>query len=154
MAAFQHSHRHLIAVCLATIPLSFPAAEKSHAVELYRDGQAVLRWDNTITYSTALRIEDQNQNLISDINSDEGNRSFDKGVVSNRFDLLTELGFNTATWGLEISGAAWYDSVYNTSNNHTSPETHNSPSVPHNRFTKATRKVHGRNVELLNAYAR
>ena len=32
----------------------------------------LIRWDNTLKYSTALRLEDQSNTLISDPNQDDG----------------------------------------------------------------------------------
>jgi len=52
-----------------------------------------LRWDNTLKYSDAFRLKDQSRRLIADPNSDDGDRNFDKGIISNRLDLLSELDF-------------------------------------------------------------
>jgi len=54
--------------------------------------------------------------------------------------------------GLRLSGAAWYDSVYNKSNDNDSPFTNNATSVPNDRFTDETRELHGRDAELLDAF--
>src|SRR5512146_854653 len=56
-------------------------------------GDGVFRWDNTIRYSTAVRLSAPNGALLSDPNADDGDRNFDPGVVSNRFDLLSQLDF-------------------------------------------------------------
>jgi hypothetical protein len=74
------------------------------------------------------------------------------GLISNRIDLLSEVDVSYKSVGLRISGAAWYDAVYNQSNDNDSPATANSFSVPHNRFTDATRKLHGRKAEIPDAF--
>ncbi|WP_442975101.1 DUF1302 domain-containing protein, partial [Salmonella enterica] len=55
-------------------------------------------------------------------------------------------------FGARLSGAAWYDTIYNRHNDNDSPATVNSASVGPNEFTDATRKLHGRRAELLDAF--
>ena len=50
-----------------------------------------VRWDNTIKYSAAVRMHEQDAALLGNPNTDDGDRNFGKGLISNRFDLLTEL---------------------------------------------------------------
>lgn len=111
-----------------------------------------LRWDNTVKYSAAYRLQSASPVLTADVNLDDGNRNFDKGIVSNRFDLLSELDVAYRQFGARLSGAAWYDTVYNRSNDNDAPATVNSASVGYNDFTDATRKLHGRRAELLDAF--
>lgn len=111
-----------------------------------------LRWDNTFKYSTAFRVEDQSDTLLADVNYDDGDRNFDKGLISNRLDWLTELDARYKDYGVRVSGAAWYDSVYNQRNDNDSPFTNNSTSAKYNEFTDKTRDVHGRKAELLDAF--
>jgi hypothetical protein len=111
-----------------------------------------IRLDNTFKYSAAYRLKDQSDTLVADVNQDDGNRNFDKGIVSNRFDWLGELDATLPIGGVRVSGAAWYDFVYNEDNDNDSPFTNNSTSVSHNEFTDETRDLHGRNVEVLDAF--
>lgn len=111
-----------------------------------------VRWDNKLKYSAAFRVEDQSDSLLQDINRDDGNRSFDTGPTSNRFDLLSELDVTYRNFGARISAAAWFDSIYNTDNDHDSPATSNSFSVSHDEFTDDTRDLMGRKVELLDGF--
>jgi len=113
---------------------------------------AKVRWDNTIQYSNAFRVRNQNQELLANPNGDDGDRNFGKGLISNRVDLLTEFEASWKNVGMRVSAAAWYDSVYNRSNDNNSPATANSLSVPFNQFTDATRKLHGNQAEILDAY--
>lgn len=114
-----------------------------------------LRWDNTLKYSNAFRLKDKSAVLVGPphgANFDDGDRNFDKGLISNRFDLLSEVDLTYKNVGARLSGAAWYDSVYNRDTDNDSPFTYNALSVPHTRFTEATRKLHGRKGELLDAF--
>ena len=100
-----------------------------------------VRWDNTLKYSNAVRTKSPSAQLTADPNLDDGNRNFGKGIISNRVDLLTELDVGYKDFGARLTGAAWYDTVYNRTNDNNSPATANAYSVPHPRFTGDTRDL-------------
>ncbi|SFB38214.1 Protein of unknown function [Pseudomonas sp. NFIX10] len=114
------------------------------------------RWDNTLKYSSAWRTKSPSSQLTSTgggaLNGDDGDRNFGKGLISSRLDLLSEFDISYQNFGARLSGAAWYDDVYNKKNDNTSPGTVNSTSVDYDHFTDATRKLHGRQGELLDAF--
>lgn len=111
------------------------------------------RWDNTVKYSIGTRLGDQNSELTSNPNTDDGDRNFKEGkLITNRADLLSEFDARYGSFGVSVSADAWYDQVYNKSNYNDSPGTNNNISVPYNQFTNATRDLSGRRVELLNAF--
>ncbi len=126
-----------------------PAAQ---AFEFDTGTDVKARWDNTFRYSAARRLSGQSPALLSNINTDDGNRNFDTGLISNRFDLLSELDVTYKSMGLRVSGAAWYDTLYNRANNNDSPATVNAFTVPYNEFTDATRELHGKQAEILDAF--
>lgn len=134
--------------------LCFPAT--TAATELYRAGDTVLRWDNTVKYSAALRLETPLPALIRGPNGDDGDRNFQPGLVSNRFDLFSLLSISGVaggvTWGAAASGAAWYDTVYNGRNDGAETQPPGFYALP-NTFTKPVRTLHGRRAELLNGFA-
>ncbi len=112
-----------------------------------------VRWDNTLKYSAAFRTEARSDKLIGDPNQDDGDRNFDTGVISNRVDILSELDASyKGQFGVRFSGAGWYDSVYNSSNNNDSPATINHSSTPSNQFARAARDIEGRYAELLDGF--
>ncbi|MBK8595421.1 MAG: DUF1302 domain-containing protein [Holophagales bacterium] len=115
-----------------------------------------IRWDNTVKYSAGLRLKDQDPALVSampaSVNQDDGDRNFDKGLMQNRFDLLSELDVQYKGFGARASAAGWYDFVYNTGNDNTSIYTVNSFSRPAGEFTDVTRDLAGRKIELLDAF--
>ncbi|MEJ5059351.1 MULTISPECIES: DUF1302 domain-containing protein [unclassified Pseudomonas] len=126
-----------------------------------------LRWDNTVKYSSAIRVKNPDDTLTkfapatptsgagpAALNGDDGDRNFKSGrLISNRLDLLSEMDLVFRDdYGLRVSGAAWYDDVYNHKNDNDSPATNNSLSVPYNEFTDDTRDLHGRKAEFLDAF--
>lgn len=126
-----------------------------------------LRWDNTIKYSSAMRVHSPSDKLTqyapapSDgsggpaaLNGDDGDRNFKSGrLISNRLDLLSEMDLVFRDdFGFRLSGAAWYDDVYNHKNDNDSPATSNALSVRYNEFTDDTAKLHGKKAEILDAF--
>lgn len=118
-------------------------------------GDLAVRWDNTIKYSAAWRVADRDSGVEStsyNPNLDDGDRNFAKGLISNRLDVLSELDVTFRNVGARVSGAAWYDAVYNRSNDNDSPLSANSVSVRNDEFARATEKLHGRKAEFLDAF--
>ncbi|TWO72905.1 DUF1302 domain-containing protein [Caenimonas sedimenti] len=120
-----------------------------------------IRWDNTVKYSNAFRLKDRAPGLSStrfgptgvvgpnNINQDDGNNNFSKGLVSNRLDVLSELDVLGPRWGARVSAAAWYDTVYNRSTDNTTTTSNHTPA---SEFAGETRELMGRNAEILDAF--
>ncbi|WP_321911925.1 DUF1302 domain-containing protein [Burkholderia cepacia] len=111
-----------------------------------------VRWDNTLKYSNAFRLKEASPLITSNENLDDGDRNFHRGLISNRFDILSELDASYKSFGGRVSVSAWYDTVYNHSNANNSPQTANAVSVPNNQFVGATRTLNGRDIQLLDAF--
>lgn len=111
-----------------------------------------LQWDTTVKYSAAARVRDRAAVLVANPNLDDGDRNFDKGLISNRLDLLTEADLRWRQWGARISGAGWVDAVYRGQSDNDSRATWNVTSRPYREFAEGTRKLHGRKGELLDAF--
>ncbi len=150
--------RQRLALALAAGP-ALLGWHPAHAFDIATDNPDLkLRWDNTFKYSNAFRLKSRDALLTSDINLDDGDRNFGKGLISNRFDLLSEADLSYRNVGARLSAAAWYDTVYNTHNDNNSAgafgpgsSTVNSTG-PYNEFLPSTRKLHGREAEFLDAF--
>lgn len=149
-------------VALATGLACLAGAAQAFEVETQVPELKVL-WDTTAKYSTAVRVKGASPSIVSGSNydasgstyfpnTDDGSRNFGKGLISNRLDLLSELDVKYKAVGFRLSGAGWYDSVYHGTNDNSSPSTANATSVANNEFTSATRKLHGGNAEVLDAF--
>src|SRR3990172_8670748 len=139
------------AVAAALMQLAITPA--SWALEFETDNPDFkARWDNTVKYSAAFRLKNQSPGLIADANTDDGDRNFNKGLISNRVDLLSELDLAYKNSGFRLSGAAWHETVYNRKNDHGSPSSASQSSVAFDEFTAATRKLHGGKAEVLDAF--
>ncbi|MES2256990.1 MAG: DUF1302 domain-containing protein [Pseudomonadota bacterium] len=111
-----------------------------------------VRWDNTFKYTGMQRLKNPAAALIADPNQDDADRNFKKGLVSSRVDWLSEIDVSYDNIGARLSAAAWYDAVYNRGNNNDSPFTVNAASAGQNDFIGATKKLHGKKAELLDAF--
>ena len=166
MARDDVSRQRLRSVAVATSLVVAAGCSLAAPIEM-SNPDLELRWDNTVKYSGAIRAKSRSDTLTgfaappaggaagpSALNGDDGDRNFKRGSpISNRVDLLSEIDLvYRKDFGLRVSAAGWYDSVYNRANSNDSPGTNNSLSVPHNEFTEATRKLHGRKAELLDAF--
>lgn len=148
-------------LCLA-VACTVMGVGSAHAFQI-DTGNPDLRmsWDNTIKYSAAWRLNNARDSVADDsigvqANTNDGDQNFDRGLISNRFDLLSEFDLRyKRNYGLRLSGAAWYDDVYNKSNDNPGAlggALVSSTSVRHDRFTDDTEKLHGRKAELLDAF--
>lgn len=114
-----------------------------------------LRWDNTLKYSSAWRMQDQSDKLTEGrtaLNQDDGDRNFDKGLISNRLDVLTELDVAYQNVGGRLSAATWYDTEYQKHNDMENIGRANQYSVAYDDFTDDTRHLHGGDADLLDAF--
>ena len=120
-----------------------------------------MSWDNTLKYSAAWRLRNADSSIADDsvgvqANTNDGDLNFDRGLISNRLDLLSEFDLRyKRNYGLRLSGAAWYDTVYNQSNDNPGAlggALVNSRSADYDSFTEDTEKLHGRKAELLDAF--
>lgn len=113
------------------------------------------RWTNTIKYSNSWRMSKLDEAVSGtnyNPNIDGGDHNFSRGLISNRLDILSEFDLRyKKSLGLRVSGAAWYDTVYNddTDSDRLIP---NALSVGNDEFTKETERLHGRKAEILDAF--
>ena len=122
-----------------------------------------IRLDLTPKYSAGYRLKNPSPGLTDAsqdpgvVNEDDGDHNFNKGLISSRFDLLGELDVTARNMGARISGVAWRDSVYLRPSDYTVPAGSSSTSnnfsdQASNEFLPATRRQHGRDSELLDAF--
>ena len=115
-----------------------------------------MSWDNTVKYSAAWRVRDVDSNVADNsigpqANTNDGDLNFDKGLISNRLDLLSEFDLRyKRNYGLRLSGAAWYDDVYNKSNDNSCAL---GGALVNSRFCRL-RRIYRRHREAARAQGR
>jgi hypothetical protein len=146
-------HKRQALIRLTALAGALAACATGSAADLNPGGTWQIRWDNTIKYSAGYRLDDPDGALVAGaakVNNDDGDRNFGKGLVSHRADLLTEFDIQKDGFGLRLSAAAWYDAVYNRGTDNTSAATSNNVRAPYNAFADETRRIAGRNAEMLD----
>ena len=121
-----------------------------------------LRWDNTVRYSTAFRLDERSPGLSrtvvgptgvvgpNNLNQDDGNNNFGRGAVSSRVDLLSEIDLRAGRFGARVSAAAWYDQIYNRATDNTTATSNSLNGAA--AFPSETRELMGRKAEVLDAF--
>jgi hypothetical protein len=116
-----------------------------------------IRWDNTIRYNLARRIEEQNGKITGSLNNNDGDRNFEKdSLVSNRLDLLSEFDFvYRGAHGFRVSAAAWGDQAYDDLDEHSAAgSNHLENGVPATGLSRSTKRYNrGISGEWLDVFA-
>jgi len=118
------------------------------------DPDLAIRWDNTVKYNYANRLNRQHEGILKSANNDDGDRNFDRGTVSNRFDLLSEFDVvYRKSAGLRLSAAGWYDAAYaRLDNTNPASSNHLAGGKPTVGLSDYARRYHYRGGELLDAF--
>ncbi|XLX38908.1 DUF1302 domain-containing protein [Ectopseudomonas mendocina] len=131
-------------------------AAQAHAVEFsFADNEITGSLDTTISYGQLWRVQGQDK-TNDDINTNDGNRNFDTGLVSEVFKITSDLEASYRNYGVFIRGTAFYDTqIMDKRNDYYDA---NSPAQPSqsfprdNSFTRETRHKAGRDAQILDAY--
>ncbi|QFZ85171.1 DUF1302 family protein [Variovorax paradoxus] len=150
-AAQRLQSRALMGSCILFAASAMPLDAAASQIET-DDPDLKMRWDNTVKYSNAFRLRERSERIMSDARTDDGDRNFGKGLISNRVDLFSEFDLSYRNFGGRISAAGWYDSVYHGSNDNNSPWTRNTNGLPSNEFSRETRRRMGGKLELFDAF--
>ena len=136
--------------------LQLCAVDAAHAVEFsFMDKQVTGSIDTTLSYGRMWRVQGRDKSN-DDVNTNDGNRNFDTGLVSEVYKITSELEANYQNYGLFMRGTGFYDTqLMDKRNNYYD---NNSPSQPSqsypqdDRFTSQTRDIAGSRIEMLDAY--
>lgn len=150
--AVPHASGGFVLASLAIAVASLGAAG-AHAGEPISFGSDTeLNWSVTTSYGIGMRLSDQDSELLSNINGDDGNRNFDKhSLTTNRVGALAEMILTHGNYGAVLRASAFYDDVYHRGNDNNSPATVNK-SGANDEFTSDTKRYSGGYGRILDAY--
>lgn len=131
-------------------------AAQAQAVEFsFADNEITGSIDTTISYGQLWRVQGQDK-TNNDINTNDGNRNFDTGLVSEVFKITTDLEASYQNYGVFVRGTAFYDTqIMDKRNDYYDANTPVQPSQSYprdNTFTRETRHKAGRDAQILDAY--
>ncbi len=135
------------------------AVVPAQAVEFdLKDGDISGSLDTTISYGTMWRVQGQDHNNDG-INSNDGNRNYDTGIVSQVFKITSDLEMNWENYGMFVRGTAFYDAEMNGSTHYGKASWQaNQPSQAQgegkeaNHFTSDAKDISGKDAQILDAY--
>lgn len=152
----QYKERHPFALRTVAVAAALCVAGAAQASEIGTGNPDLsIRFDNTIKYNYAHRIERQNAAILKSVNFDDGDRNFARGTVSNRVDLLTEFDVvYKKQVGMRVSAAAWADGAYRKlDNRNVASSNHYEGGQPALGMSDYARRYHkGPSGELLDAF--
>ncbi|AMO58735.1 hypothetical protein EZMO1_4840 [Endozoicomonas montiporae CL-33] len=96
----RHTHssgKTLLAIAIAGVF----AAQNAQALSFQPSDNVSIDWDTTLSYGAAWRMQKPDDDLLADINGDDGNRNFKKGsMINNRFSIISEVDTRYKNLGL------------------------------------------------------
>ncbi len=142
--------------CVLAIASTFGVASPAYAFEFDTGLPDIsTRWDNTVRYNIGQRVQGQDSAILASPNYDDGDRNFDRGLITNRLDILSEFDLIfRKRFGFRVSGTAWYDNAYERlDNQHLASSNHLVNGVPALGLPDYTdRYYRGPSGELLDAF--
>jgi hypothetical protein len=108
--------------------------------------------DSTVELNILGRTEGSSPDSYANPNGDDVANNFKCGLAATRVDLDTGLNVKYEEFGFRISGAAWYDLVYDLPTGNPSPNTINYSTGNENSFSDAAKGLAGHRVELDDAF--
>lgn len=136
--------------------LPLMCAVQAQAVEFsFADDEISGSIDTTVSYGQLWRVQGQDK-TNNDINTNDGNRNFDTGLVSEVYKITSDLEATYKNYGVFVRGTAFYDTqIMDKRNDYLD---NNSPRQPgqnypnDSSFTRETRHKAGRDAQILDAY--
>lgn len=131
-------------------------AAQAQAVEFsFADGEISGSLDTTLSYGQLWRVQGRDKSN-DDINTNDGNRNFDTGLVSEVYKVTSDLEATWRNYGLFVRGTAFYDTqIMDKRNDYLNNNSPRQPSQSFPRddsFTYETRHKAGRDAQILDAY--
>lgn len=144
--------RNRMSIALATVLLGVSGASQGMSIDV-GNPDIDLRWDNTVRYTGAWRVNPISPAFYRSPGYDETEGRFKSGdMIINRVDLLSELDFiYQGKYGFRVSGAAWNEMAYGT-NSVRNPAISSSNYANGAYNSYARRYIVGPSGELLDAF--
>ncbi len=150
----------VFALSLLILMASLTAVKAAHAFDTELEEDLVLDCSISLRWGGAWRLNDPDDELLADPNTDDGNRNFGKGdMVKNQFSSVIDTDLRYKKMGLFFRPRAYYDFAYEDGNANDSPETNNNGPLyggaleDNNDFPGKTKDQHRDKVEVLDAFA-
>ena len=154
----QLKNRSNILLTMVLILGVFSFLGSAEAMEWYLGSDTKFLVDAVISYGTGVRVSDRDEELLTDVSTDDGNRNFDQwDFTNNKATLLADIELIYKDVGVFVRPKAFYDYVYMTDNANDRPDTNNAYIggliYESDQWADEIEDVHGMNAEILDAFA-
>ena len=86
----------------------FLCGTQAQAVE-FGSGELEASLDTTISYGLTFRVGKRDKKLAADVNYNDGNLNYKRGIVSNAFKLTSDLDLGYRNFGLFVRASGFFD---------------------------------------------
>ena len=139
MTTLKHTGKMVVAV-LSVLAMSSPWwTGQANALDL-SSGEVEASLDTTLSYGVAVRVEKQDTELTSQINDNDGDLNYKRGIVSNAVKFTSDLDVGYRNFGLFLRATGFFDH-----------ENENGKRANTPLSDEAKRRV-GKDLDLLDAY--
>ncbi len=126
---------------LACVPAVLWALHAAPAVAIdISDGELSGRFDTTVSHGLTFRVQDPDARILGDVNGDDGNLNYDRGLIGSASKITSELELQSGGLGFFARASAFYDSVNYDGERERTP------------LSSGARQLVGRDAELLDLY--
>ena len=118
---------------------SFLFVGQANAVDL-SSGEVEAHFDTTLSYGVTVRVEEQDKELTKQINDNDGDLNYKRGIVSNAVKFTSDLDIGYQNMGLFLRATGFFDQE---NENGTREDT---------QLTDEAKRLVGKDLDLLDAY--
>ena len=118
---------------------SFLWLGQANAVDL-SSGEMEASLDTTISYGVSARVENQDKELASQINDNDGNLNYKRGIISNAVKFTSDLDIGYQNMGLFLRASGFFD------------QENDNGTREHMPLTDEAKALVGKDLDLLDAY--
>ena len=119
--------------------ISFLWLGQAKAVDL-SSGEVEASLDTTLSYGLTVRVEKQSKNLKSQINDNDGDLNYKRGIVSNAVKFTSDFDLGYRDVGLFVRASGFFD------------QENENGTREHKPLTPAAKSLVGKDLDLLDAY--
>ena len=103
-------------------------------------GEVEASLDTTLSYGLTVRVEKQSKNLKSQINDNDGDLNYKRGIVSNAVKFTSDFDLGYRDFGLFVRASGFFDQENENGTREDKP------------LTPAAKSLVGKDLDLLDAY--
>lgn len=134
----SHTGSNTLPVCITALAAALTVNIPNAAAFEFGSGDFKGHFDSTLSYGTAWRVEKPDPALTANVNGNNGDLNYHKGLISNTVKGTHDLDMDYKNYGAFFRGTYFYDAKNNNKD----------------ELTPQARAIIGRHTQILDAYVR